>query len=65
MIGRVGSILGAAHINIASMAVSRSLQAGHAVMAVTVDSMVPDEVAAQIAGIDGFDQVWFASLDAV
>jgi D-3-phosphoglycerate dehydrogenase / 2-oxoglutarate reductase len=65
MIGRVGSILGGAHINIASMAVSRSLQAGHAVMAVTVDSMVPNEVAAEIAGIDGFDQVWFASLDAV
>ncbi len=64
MIGRVGSILGAASINIASMAVSRSQQAGHAVMAVTVDSAVPDEVADQIGAIDGFDRVWFASLDS-
>ena len=63
MIGRVGSILGTASINIASMAVSRSQQAGHAVMAVTVDSAVPDEVADRIAAIDGFDRVWFASLD--
>lgn len=63
MIGRVGSALGAASINIASMAVSRSQQAGHAVMAITVDSAVPDQVADQIAGIDGFDRVWFVALD--
>ena len=62
MVGRVGSALGAASINIASMAVSRSQQAGHAVMAVTVDSAVPDEVADQIAAIDGFDRVWFVAL---
>jgi D-3-phosphoglycerate dehydrogenase len=63
MIGRVGSILGAASINIASMAVSRSQEAGHAVMAVTVDSAVPPPVADRIAAIEGFDRVWFASLD--
>lgn len=63
MIGRVGSILGAAEVNVASMAVSRSRAEGLAVMAVTVDSPVPKSVADEIAGIDGFDQVWFVQLD--
>ncbi len=63
MIGRVGTLLGEAHINVASMAVSRSRAAGHAVMAVTADSPVPPEVAARIAALDGFDAVWFVTLD--
>jgi len=63
MIGRVGTILGEAHVNIASMAVSRSRAAGHAVMAVTVDSPVPAEAATRMAALDGFDAVWFVTLD--
>lgn len=63
MIGRVGSILGSAAVNIASMAVSRSRAEGLAVMAVTVDSPVSADVADRIAAIDGFDQVWFVQLD--
>ncbi len=63
MIGRVGSILGAAAVNIASMAVSRSRAEGLAVMAVTVDSPVSKAVIDQIAAIDGFEQVWFVQLD--
>jgi D-3-phosphoglycerate dehydrogenase / 2-oxoglutarate reductase len=64
MIGRVGTILGRAAINIASMAVSRSRAEGLAVMAVTVDSPVPRAVADEIASIEGFDRVWFVTLDA-
>jgi D-3-phosphoglycerate dehydrogenase len=63
MIGRVGTILGAAGVNIASMAVSRSRAEGLAVMAVTVDSPVPKAAADEIAAIDGFEQVWFVQLD--
>lgn len=63
-IGRVGSILGAADVNIASMAVSRSRAEGGAVMAVTVDSPVPPGVADEIRAIDGFEAVWFVDLDA-
>jgi len=63
MIGRVGTILGRAAINIASMAVSRSRAEGLAVMAVTVDSPVPPPVADEIASIEGFDRVWFVTLD--
>lgn len=61
-IGRVGTILGEAEVNIASMAVSRAQREGGAVMAVTVDSPVPPDAAARIAAIDGFDRVWFADL---
>jgi D-3-phosphoglycerate dehydrogenase len=62
-IGRVGTILGLANLNIASMAVSRSRAEGGAVMAVTVDSPVSPDVAREISSIDGFDRVWFVDLD--
>jgi D-3-phosphoglycerate dehydrogenase len=62
-IGRVGTILGLANINIASMAVSRSRREGGAVMAVTVDSPVSPDVVNEIAAIDGFERVWFVALD--
>jgi D-3-phosphoglycerate dehydrogenase / 2-oxoglutarate reductase len=62
-IGRVGTILGLANVNIASMAVSRSRAEGGAVMAVTVDSPVAPETATQIRAIDGFEAVWFVDLD--
>jgi D-3-phosphoglycerate dehydrogenase / 2-oxoglutarate reductase len=62
-IGRVGTILGLADVNIASMAVSRSRAEGGAVMAVTVDSPVSEQTVREIANVDGFDQVWFAALD--
>jgi D-3-phosphoglycerate dehydrogenase len=63
MIGRVGTILGAAKVNVASMAVSRSTKEGRAVMAVTMDSPAAPDVAAQIGAIEGFSSVWFATLE--
>lgn len=62
-VGRVGTALGQADINIASMAVSRNPSDGLAVMAITVDHPVPDAVARQIEDLDGFDRVWFIELD--
>jgi D-3-phosphoglycerate dehydrogenase len=62
-IGRVGTILGQANVNIASMAVSRSRAEGGAVMAVTVDSPVSPAIVREIAAIDGFEAVWFVDLD--
>jgi D-3-phosphoglycerate dehydrogenase len=63
MVGRVGSILGKANVNIASMAVSRSRAEGQAVMAITVDSPVSQGCVDEIASSEGFDQVWFVRLD--
>lgn len=60
MIGRVGTILGEASVNVASMAVSRG--PGSAVMALTLDSPVPGEAQARIAAIEGFADTWFVTL---
>ncbi len=64
MIGRVGTVLGEHGINIASTAVGREpgREAGtpasgtgrHAVMVVTVDSPIPEEVVRAILALDGF-----------
>jgi D-3-phosphoglycerate dehydrogenase len=64
MIGRVGTVLGEHGINIASTAVGREpgqepgTPAGgtgrHAVMVVTVDSPIPDDVVRAILALDGF-----------
>ncbi len=62
-VGRVGTILGTADVNIASMAVSPSKREGSAAMAVTVDSPVPSTVVEEIGALDGFESVWFVDLD--
>ena len=60
-IGTVGTVIAGQGINIASMAVGRSLE-GEATMGVTVDTPVPPETQAAIA--DGADaEVWFVELD--
>lgn len=61
-IGRVGTILGEADVNIASAAVSRSRAEGGAVMAVSVDSPVPAATAGRIEALEGFEFVRFADL---
>ncbi len=61
-IGRVGSTLGEANVNIGTAAVSRSSVEGDAVMGVTVDSPVPQAVADRIAALDGFAAAWFVDL---
>ena len=63
-VGRIGTILGRAQVNIASMAVSRSADDGGAVMAMTVDSPVPREAVEEIRALEGFDAAWFVSLTA-
>lgn len=60
-IGTVGTVIAGQGINIASMAVGRSLE-GQATMGVTVDTPVPPDTQAAIA--EGADaEVWFVELD--
>jgi D-3-phosphoglycerate dehydrogenase len=55
MIGRVGSALGEATVNIVSAAVGRGPgEEGDAVMVLTTDRPVPDGLLAEIVAIDGF-----------
>jgi D-3-phosphoglycerate dehydrogenase len=49
VVGTVGAALGEAQVNIAGAQVSRTAQGGDALMALTVDSVVPQEVLEQIA----------------
>jgi D-3-phosphoglycerate dehydrogenase len=49
VVGAVGGILGDSGVNIASMQVSRTQQGGDALMALTVDTAIPDEALRRIA----------------
>ncbi len=57
VIGAVGHTLGAAGINIAGMQVARSTAGGNALMALSVDSVVNDEILALIKQETGADSV--------
>ena len=56
MIGRIGSVLGEAGINIGNMAVGRNEPNSGAAMAVTVDDEIPEEVLNQLLEIPGFTE---------
>jgi D-3-phosphoglycerate dehydrogenase len=53
IVGAVGGILGDADVNIASMQVSRTQQGGDALMALTVDTAIPDDALRAIADAVG------------
>ncbi len=53
VIGRVGTMLGEAGVNIANMAVSRSREQGKALMALSIDTPAAPEVIARLGeGVD-------------
>jgi D-3-phosphoglycerate dehydrogenase / 2-oxoglutarate reductase len=54
MIGRVGTIFGEHGVNIDSAAVGAEEDAHEAVMAVTTDAPVPDDLIGEIAALEGF-----------
>jgi D-3-phosphoglycerate dehydrogenase len=54
IIGRLGSILGEARINIANMAVSRNRRSAKALMVLTLDSPIPDELLGRLSAEPGF-----------
>jgi D-3-phosphoglycerate dehydrogenase len=65
MIGHVGTILGEAGVNIASMAVSRNLRRGaRALMICAIDDEPPAEVLEQVAAVPGIVDVRLIRLAA-
>ncbi|MCH3914080.1 MAG: phosphoglycerate dehydrogenase [Acidaminococcaceae bacterium] len=62
MIGQIGTLLGAAHVNIATMQVSRTQIKGTAMMFMTVDNEVDKETIKLITGIDGITASYFVKL---
>jgi len=61
VIGHVGTLFGGAGVNIANMAVSRTRRGGKALMALSVDTAVPPELAERFRG-EGFDDARFIRL---
>ena len=57
VVGAVGNALGKAGINIAGMQVARSTAGGDALMAITVDSLISDELTASVKKETGADVV--------
>ena len=53
MIGRVGTIVGDAGVNIADMALGRNHAGEHALMILSTDSVVSPEVVDRLRGVDG------------
>jgi len=65
MIGRVGTILGAADINISTMHLGRSAPRSDAVMVLALDDPVPAPVAAAIRAIDSITDLRVVELGQV
>jgi D-3-phosphoglycerate dehydrogenase len=63
MIGRVGSLLGAADVNISAMHLGRSAPRSDAVMFLALDDPVPAETAAALRAIDGVLDQWVIDLE--
>jgi D-3-phosphoglycerate dehydrogenase len=57
VVGAVGNALGKAGINIAGMQVARSAAGGDALMAITVDSLISDELTASVKKETGAEVV--------
>ena len=62
VIGKVGTLLGEAGINIAGMHVGREDEGRSAVMVLKLDTVVPDDLIAQIRRIDGMETVRLVQL---
>ena len=60
VIGRVGTLLGAADVNIANMTVSRNRKGEKALMALSIDSPAPPELVAQLE--EGMDEAYVMEL---
>ena len=57
MIGKVGTLLGEADVNISSMQVGRRERRGQALMVISVDEPVPPDVLRRLRAIDNMDAV--------
>ncbi|HTZ55310.1 MAG TPA: phosphoglycerate dehydrogenase [Candidatus Acidoferrum sp.] len=57
MVGRIGTILGQANVNISTMQVARTVRGGEAMMVLDVDREIERSVVDAIARVDGMDDV--------
>ena len=62
VIGKVGTIMGDAGVNIAYMQVGRKTAGGRAVMVLSVDNAVPTEILDRLAKVDGVEEAILVKL---
>ena len=62
VIGKVGTALGEANINIAALQLGRDAPRGRAVMIVQVDDEVPEDVKARLRDIPGMADLRYVAL---
>jgi hypothetical protein len=64
MIGRIGSLLGAADVNISAMHVARSAPRADALMVLALDDDVPESLASSIRDHESLIDLWTIRLEA-
>ena len=62
IIGQLGSLLGEHNVNIASMQVGRRIVRGDAVMVLSIDDPIPNDLLTSIHGIDGIKEAYPVTL---
>jgi D-3-phosphoglycerate dehydrogenase len=62
IIGKIGSLLGSFNVNIASMQVGRKIVRGDAVMALSLDDPLPEEILSEIIKIEGIRDAYTVKL---
>jgi D-3-phosphoglycerate dehydrogenase len=62
IIGKIGSLLGSFNVNIASMQVGRKIVRGDAVMALSLDDPLPEEILAEIIKVEGIRDAYTVKL---
>jgi D-3-phosphoglycerate dehydrogenase / 2-oxoglutarate reductase len=65
MVGKVGSLLGEYLINIGTMQVGRSTIGGEAIMVLTLDKKLKEDVVQSLTSINGLDEAQFLELSTV
>jgi D-3-phosphoglycerate dehydrogenase len=62
IIGKIGSLLGSFNVNIASMQVGRKIVRGDAVMVLSIDDPLPEEILSEIIKIEGIRDAYTVKL---
>ncbi len=62
IIGKIGSLLGSFNVNIASMQVGRKIVRGDAVMVLSIDDPLPDNILAEIMKVSGIRDAYTVTL---
>jgi D-3-phosphoglycerate dehydrogenase / 2-oxoglutarate reductase len=62
IIGRIGSLLGSFNVNIASMQVGRKIVRGDAVMVLSIDDPLPEDILAEIKKVAGIRDAYTVTL---